>query len=609
MEHRKYIFVTGGVCSSLGKGITAASIGALLKAAGYKVNMMKIDPYLNVDAGTMSPFQHGEVFVTIDGAETDLDLGNYERFLQIQTTQANSLTTGQVYKHVIDAERQGQYLGKTVQVIPHITDEIKRRIRLCDEGKNSDLVIVELGGTVGDIEGLPFLEAIRQFAVEEGRNNVKFLHLTLVPMIAGSGELKTKPTQHSVKELMSMGIQPDFLFCRADVFLPDALKSKIALFCNIDESCIFSAVNVSSTIYEVLLLFHQQGADKIILEKLGLPYKKPNLAAWEKVVHIAKNAQKVANIAMVGKYVTLEDTYKSVDAALKHGGFANECQVKIHKIDAEDYEAEIYDREKGLLYRVSAEYFHNILLPQVKDERDIAFLKSVYEKEVSKNAYILSPDLKNDDRKRVADILRSIGFAGIIPPLIDGILIPGGFGNRGVEGKIKALYYGRTNKVPTFGICLGMQCMVIEFARNECGLTEAHSTEFAPSTTQPVIDLLDNLKGVKYMGGTMRRGGSKCILSPKTKIASIYNRSVIVERHRHRYEVNPEYVPLLQEKGLVISGQAENGLVETVELSDHPWFIGTQFHPEFQSSPLEPHPLFVSFIKAALDYQARKEKV
>ncbi|QJR22700.1 CTP synthase [Brevinematales bacterium NS] len=608
MEHKKYIFVTGGVCSSLGKGITAASIGALLKAAGYKVNMMKIDPYLNVDAGTMSPFQHGEVFVTIDGAETDLDLGNYERFLQIETTQANSVTTGQVYKHVIDAERRGEYLGKTVQVIPHITDEIKRRIRLCDEGKNSDIVIVELGGTVGDIEGLPFLEAIRQFAIEEGRNHVKFLHLTLVPMIAGSGELKTKPTQHSVKELMSMGIQPDFLFCRADVFLPESLKSKIALFCNIDESCIFSAVNVSSTIYEVPLLFHQQGADRIILEKLGLPYRKPNLSAWERIVHTFKYAKKTVNIAMVGKYVTLEDTYKSVDAALKHGGLPHDCQVKIIKIDAEDYEAENYDAEKGLLYRVSAEYFNNQILPKITDERDQAFLRSVYEKEVTKNTYLLSPDIKEDDRKRVAKILKEIGFAGIIPPSIDAILIPGGFGNRGIEGKIKAIYYGRTNKIPTFGICLGMQCMVIEFARNECGLTEAHSTEFAPATSQPVIDLLDNLKGVKYMGGTMRKGGSKCLLAPKTRIQTIYNQNVIIERHRHRYEVNPEYTELLQSKGLVISGRAENDLVETVELSDHPWFIGTQFHPEFQSSPLAPHPLFVSFIKAALEYQAKKGK-
>ncbi|MBI4979718.1 MAG: CTP synthase [Spirochaetes bacterium] len=598
-EQKKYIFVTGGVCSSLGKGVTASSVGLLLQSCGYKINMMKVDPYLNVDAGTMSPYQHGEVYVTNDGAETDLDLGNYERYVHVKTTQANSLTTGQVYRSVIEAERRGDYLGKTVQVIPHITDEIKRRIRICDEGKNSDIIIVEIGGTVGDIEGLPFIEAIRQFAVEEGSNHVKFLHLTLVPVIKVSGELKTKPTQHSVKELMSLGIQPNFLFCRTDNYLTDELKEKIGLFCNIDGSCIFSAVDVPKTIYEVPLVFHNQKADKIILEKLGLPYKKPNLAKWENIVSLFYSDLETVTIAMVGKYVTYDDTYKSVDAALVHGGIANHVRVKIIKIDSEDFEMEIFDKASGMLKRVSIDYFENTLLQKIESPEDAAFIKSVYEKDANKNCLHLSDSLKESDKKRVRDILKKINFHGLISDNIDGILVPGGFGNRGVEGKIRAINHARMQKIPMFGICLGLQCMVIEYARNRCDLASAHSSEFMPNAEHKVIELLANLKGIKYMGGTMRLGAQKSLIKKNTVAHSIYNADVIEERHRHRYEVNPEYTERIAGGGLTLSALSENGLVEIVELKDHPWYVGVQFHPEFQSSPVEPHPLFVSFINAA----------
>ena len=442
MTGKKFIFVTGGVCSSLGKGITAASIGVLLKASGYKINMLKIDPYLNVDAGTMGPYQHGEVYVTHDGAETDLDLGNYERYVGIEMTKFNNITTGQIYQSVIEAERKGDYLGETVQVIPHITNEIKRRIRMADENKNSDILIVELGGTVGDIEGLPFIEAIRQFAIEEGKNNVKFVHLTLVPIIKGSAELKTKPTQHSVKELMSMGIQPDFLVCRSEVMLPDDLRKKIALFCNIEEASIFTAIDVKKTIYEVPLNLQKQDADKIILEKLGLEYRAPELSKWNEMVDASINPTDSVTIALVGKYVKLEDTYKSIDAALKHGGIGNKVKVDIKKIDADKY------------------------------------------------------------------------FSGkeTINENIDGILIPGGFGDRGIEGKIKAIHQARTHKIPILGICLGLQCMVIEYSRNVCKIKDANSREFNPTDEAPVIELLANLKNVKYMGGTMRKGAMKSYL-------------------------------------------------------------------------------------------------
>ncbi len=604
MAIKKYIFVTGGVCSSLGKGITAASIGVLLKNAGYKVNMMKIDPYLNVDAGTMSPYQHGEVFVTIDGMETDLDLGNYERFVQIETTKANSLTTGQVYQAVIEAERKGDYLGKTVQVIPHITDEIKRRIKSVDEGKNSDIIIVELGGTVGDIESLPFLEAVRQFSIEMGRNNVKFAHLTLVPTIKGSGEIKTKPTQHSVKELMSMGIQPDFLFCRTEKMLPPSVKSKLALFCNIEEESIFSAYDVKDSVYEVPLAFHEQNADKIILEKLGLPYKKPDLTKWKKMVEIIKNTKETVTIALVGKYVNLEDTYKSVDAALIHGGIANKVKVKIEKIDAEHFEAE--DFEDGILKSCSVDFFEYNILSKAS-EKDRELLEDLYEKNISTNFCTLVENITEEEKNFLKSFYKNISYKGIIHSGIDGILIPGGFGNRGIEGKIKTINYAREKKIPIFGICLGMQCMIIEFARNKCGINNAHSREFEPTTNDPVIELLSNLKGISYMGGTMRKGAQKIKIKSGTLAHEVYGKEEIMERHRHRYEVNPEYIETFKKNGLTISGSSENGLVEIIEIKDHPWFLGCQFHPEFQSSPIDSHPLFTSFINGAIKYKESKK--
>ncbi|NPV00448.1 MAG: CTP synthase [Brevinematales bacterium] len=536
VKKKKYLFVTGGVCSSLGKGIAASTLGALLTADGYKVNMMKIDPYLNVDAGTMRPYEHGEVFVTGDGTETDLDLGNYERFVRVETSRLSSVTTGQIYQRVIDAERKGEYLGQTVQVIPHITDEIKRRIRILDENQDSDIVIVEIGGTVGDIEGIPFIEAVRQFSIEEGKDNVKFAHLTLIPTITGSNELKTKPTQHSVKALMSMGIQPDFLFCRAQDMLPPHHRQKIALFCNIEEKCIFSAVNVKRSIYEVLLYFQEQEADKAILEKFQLPYKKGDISKWRELVAIDSDPKHEVRIGFIGKYLRstdTSDTYKSVDEALKHGGFANKSKVHIVSIDAESFEQE--------------------------------------------------PE----------QYLREI----------DGILVPGGFGSRGIEGKILAAKLARERKIPYFGICLGMQCMVIDYARHVCGMQEANSTEFAQETSYPVIELLTNLKGITYLGGTMRLGKMKSILNKNTLVHSIYKTGEISERHRHRYEVNPEFVEVLEQKGLTVAARAENGLVEIVELAGHPWYLGVQFHPEFKSSPLDPAPLFASFIAAAVKYQ------
>lgn len=535
MGDKKYIFVTGGVCSSLGKGIAASSIGVLLQAAGYQINMMKIDPYLNIDAGTMRPYEHGEVYVTDDGTETDLDLGNYERFAQIKATAYSSLTTGQVYKKVIEAEREGEYLGETVQVIPHITNEIKRRIRILDEANESHIIIIELGGTVGDIEGIPFIEAVRQFQLEEGRENVKFVHLTLVPRVTKNGELKTKPSQHSVKALMSMGIQPDFLFCRSDVMLTDSVKGKLALFCNMEEQCIFSAIDVD-TIYEVPLKFHEQNADKIILDKLNLPYMKPKLRKWQTIVKIAKNPEHIVKIAFVGKYTQLEDAYKSVDEALRHAGIANNAKVQIERIDSEDI-------EKGEVF---------------------------------------------------------------LPEDADALLIPGGFGIRGVKGKMKAIKHARTNNLPFFGICLGLQCAIIEYSRNVCNISEANSREFDIETTEPVIELLSNLKGITTMGGTMRLGRSKSLLEKGTYTQKIYKKTEIYERHRHRYEINPEYVDKLTSAGMIVSGLAENGLVETIELSNHPWFIAVQYHPEFMSWPIDAHPLFTSFIAAALEHkQAR----
>lgn len=537
-KQRKYIFVTGGVLSSIGKGISAASIGMLMEQRGIKVTMIKMDPYLNVDPGTMNPFQHGEVFVLDDGAETDLDLGHYSRFVQsAQFSRKNSFTTGRIYDAVIRRERAGGYLGNTVQVIPHITDEIKRHIR--DASADSDLAIVEVGGTVGDIESLPFLEAIRQLRVEEGSANVLFVHLTLVPYIAAAGELKTKPTQHSVKELREIGIQPDILLCRTDRQLPKDVKDKIGLFCNVSGDHVFSAIDVSS-IYEVPLFFHEEGLDEKIVEKLGIWTGRPDLSKWESMVQKIRSPQGEVTIGIVGKYTDWRDSYKSLSESLIHGGVANDVRVNMLYIDAEEL-------EKG----------SNLNLLQV----------------------------------------------------VDAILVPGGFGERGIEGKIKAVEFARTHKVPYFGICLGMQLAVIEYARNVCGLKKANSAEFRPDGSENVIDLMESQKAVYDKGGTMRLGAYLCQITPQfagkaTHAYTAYQKEAVQERHRHRFEVSNQFRSRLEEGGLLVSGRyvhAETGveLVEMVELADHPWFLGCQFHPEFLSRPLQPHPLFSAFIQAA----------
>ena len=536
-KHRKYIFVTGGVLSSIGKGISAASIGMLMEQRGIAVTMIKMDPYLNVDPGTMSPFQHGEVFVLDDGAETDLDLGHYSRFVQnAKFTKKNSFSSGRIYDSVIRRERAGGYLGKTVQVIPHVTDEIKEHMRAASEG--SDLAIVEVGGTVGDIEGLPFLEAIRQMKQEEGPENVLFVHLTLVPYIAAAAELKTKPTQHSVKELREIGIQPDMLLCRSDRKLPKDVKDKIGLFCNLPGDLVFSAIDVDS-IYEVPLYFNEEKLDDKIAEKLGIWTGTPDLSKWRTMVETIKKPKSQISIGIVGKYTDWKDSYKSIAESLIHGGVANNCRVNSVYIDAEEL-------EKG----------------------NFESLKTV-----------------------------------------DGILVPGGFGERGIEGKISAARYAREEKIPYFGICLGMQLAVIEFARTVCGLKEANSAEFKVDGLENVIDLMDSQKHVVDKGGTMRLGAYQCQVLAKhgskpTKAFSAYKKDQISERHRHRFEVSNKFRPRLEEKGLVVSGRhalAEGGdLVEMIELADHPWFLGCQFHPEFLSRPMLPHPLFASFVQAAL---------
>lgn len=547
----KFIFVTGGVCSSLGKGVATASIGYLIKKHGYKVNIVKIDPYINVDAGTMNPYQHGEVFVTEDGAETDLDLGTYERFLNQNTSRINSITAGQIFLSVIEKERKGDYLGQTVQVIPHITNEIKRRILLASllnpediekediEPELYDVVMVEIGGTVGDIESIPFIEAIRQIWREVGKENILYIHLTLLPLLNQSGELKTKPTQHSVAKLRELGIQPNILLCRTPVFLDKATVRKLSLFTDVDENAIISAVD-ADTIYEIPIIFHQQNLDKIILQQLGLNYKRIDLSEIENVVNILKNSEELVEIGVVGKYLEINDSYKSLFEALTHGGIANNVKVKIVKINSEKLE----EMEEG----------------------------------------------------EVEKLLMGL----------DGILIPGGFGKRGVEGKIKAIKIGREHNIPTFGICLGLQTMVIEFARNVVGLKDANSLEFDPKTPYPVVSMLDSQKKVIYKGGTMRLGAQKVIISKNTKAYNVYNSTEIYERHRHRYEINPAYIEEYTSRGLVVSGRNEDGLVEIVELEHHPWFIGVQFHPEFRSRVFSPHPLFVSFIKASLEYKKQK---
>ncbi len=525
----KFIFVTGGVVSSLGKGLAASAIGALLESRGLKVTMLKMDPYINVDPGTMSPFQHGEVFVTDDGAETDLDLGHYERYISTPMGRKNNCTTGQIYETVIAKERRGDYLGGTVQVIPHITDEIKRRILTAAEGY--DIAIGEVGGTVGDIEGLPFLEAVRQIAWDWGRENVLYIHLTLVPYITGADELKTKPTQHSVKELTGLGIQPDILLCRTDRYLDKKIKNKIAHFCNLAENAVITAKDVE-WIYEVPLVFHEEGLDERVVEKLNIWTGAPHLDRWERTVHVLKNPKDSLRIAVVGKYMSLKESYKSLLEALVHGGIANEARVELDCIEAEKIEQE--DAE-GVL----------------------------------KHA--------------------------------DGILIPGGFGDRGSEGKIAAIRYARENQVPFFGICLGMQMAVVEFARNVCGLAGANSSEFDLQTPHPVIHLMAEQKAIDTKGGTMRLGAFPCVLQNETLSAKLYGREKISERHRHRYEFNNSYRAEFGAKGMILSGLSpDSELVEIIELKNHPWFLGCQFHPEFKSRPMDSHPLFRGFIEAAL---------
>ena len=525
----KFIFVTGGVVSSLGKGLAAASIGALMECRGLTVTHQKLDPYINVDPGTMSPYQHGEVFVTDDGAETDLDLGHYERFVSTRMLKKNNFTTGQVYDTVIAKERRGDYLGGTVQVIPHITDEIKRRILEVPNG--ADIAIIEVGGTVGDIESLPFLEAIRQFRFDVGKENALYIHLTLVPYIATAGELKSKPTQHSVKELREIGIQPDILLCRTDRFLSPELKAKIALYCNIEKEAVITAKDVES-IYEVPVEFNKEGLDNKIVEKLNIWTRSPNLSTWEETVRKLKEPKGSVAIAVVGKYVTLKESYKSLNEALTHAGIANDCRVNLHYVDSEDI-------EKG-------------------DIKDI----------------LAGPD---------------------------GIIVPGGFGSRGVEGKITAIRYARENNIPFFGICLGMQLAVIEFARSIGGFMDANSSEFSGDTTHPVIALMETQQGLETMGGTMRLGAFPCRVADGTFAMAAYGSDNISERHRHRFEFNNRFREILTQKGLTISGVSpDNSLVEIVEIKEHPWFLGCQFHPEFKSRPMEPHPLFRDFIKAAI---------
>jgi len=545
--HTKFIFITGGVLSSLGKGLAASAIGALLEARGLKVTFQKLDPYINVDPGTMNPFQHGEVYVTEDGAETDLDLGHYERFTSAQMSAKNNYTSGKIYYSVITKERKGVYLGGTVQIIPHVTDEIKSVI-LELAGTNIDVAIVEIGGTVGDIESLPFLEAIRQLGLELGKQNALFIHVTYVPYIKTAGELKTKPTQHSVKELRAIGIQPDIILCRTDRFLPLDIKKKIALFCNVDVEDVITAKDVDC-IYEIPLIFHQEGLDERIVEKLNIWTREPDLSPWQEVVRKFYNPKDTVKIAIVGKYVDLKDSYKSLHEALVHGGLANDLRVELK--------------------------------------------------------YVRSDELSE------VNVEEMLGDA-------DGILVPGGFGSRGIEGKILAITYARTKRVPFFGICLGMQLSVVEFARNVLGWKEANSTEFDPETPYPVIYLMkewyDYRKGRIErrdegcdLGGTMRLGAYPCVLKPGSICHKAYEVDKVFERHRHRYEFNNAYRSALEEAGLKVVGTSPDGeLVEVVKLEDHPWFVGVQFHPEFKSKPLAPHPLFADFIRASYENKLRR---
>ena len=532
---QKFIFITGGVLSSLGKGVASASIGTLLEKMGYRITFLKLDPYLNIDPGTMNPYQHGEVYVTEDGAETDLDLGHYERFTNVVLSKHNNTTSGKLYNSLLEKERRGAFLGATVQVIPHFTNEIIKSIERAAAG--SDIALIEIGGTVGDIESLPFLEAIRQMGLELGRENALFIHLTYVPYVAAAGELKTKPSQHSVKELRAIGIQPDILLCRADRPLPKAIKRKLALFTNVSEEAVISAPDVD-IIYRIPLHMKKEKLDQIVAKHLNLEYREPDLKDWQRIVTTLSKLEREVDIAIVGKYVELKDAYKSIIESFIHAQIPNRVRVNFRWVNADELTEENIDQ-----------------------------------------------------------------FLGDV----DGILVPGGFGERGIEGKILTAKYARENDIPYFGICLGMQVAVIEFARNVAGLREANSTEFEPETPYPVIDLMPDQKGIERKGGTMRLGAYKCTLKEGTKAYEIYGEKEIYERHRHRYEFNPEFRPILEEKGRVVSGEYKaKKLAEIIELPDHRWFIACQFHPEFKSKPFAPHPLFVSFVRASME--KRKER-
>lgn len=534
----KYIFVTGGVTSSLGKGIVAASLAKLLQSRGYRVTIQKLDPYINVDPGTLNPYEHGECFVTEDGAETDLDLGHYERFLNVNTSQANNVTTGRIYQSVIEKERKGAFLGKTVQVIPHITNEIKERIRILEKTGLYDIVITEIGGTVGDIESLPYIESVRQLLWELGEKNAMVVHLTLIPYLSAAGELKTKPTQHSVKTLMESGIKADVLVCRTEYELPDELREKLALFCNVKPDAVIQSID-ASTIYDVPNLMLLEGLDRVVLKTLDLPNDTPpDLTQWNAFLQRHKNPKHRVRIGLVGKYVELQDSYKSILEAFIHAGAVNEVRVDVEPIHSE------FLTEKNIKEKLSH---------------------------------------------------------------LDGVLVAPGFGKRGIEGKIKAIEYVRKNHIPFLGICLGMQMAVIEFARNVAGLPEAISTEMDSETSTPVISLMENQKEVTHKGGTMRLGAWDCTLQKGSRIFQAYGKELISERHRHRYEFNNEYRNILEKAGLVCSGQnPETGLVEAIELSDHPWFVGVQYHPEYKSTVANAHPLFVAFVKAALEYKTKR---
>ena len=536
----KYIFVTGGVTSSLGKGIISASLAKLLQDAGFSVTIQKLDPYINVDPGTLNPYEHGECYVTSDGAETDLDLGHYERFLGITTSQANNITTGKIYQTVINKERHGDYLGKTVQVIPHITDEIKRCIKLLGTKNKYDIVITEIGGTVGDIESLPYIESVRQLKWEMGPHNVLVVHLTLVPFLSATGELKTKPTQHSVKSLLETGVQPDILVLRTEKELPPEVRKKVALFCNVEPEAVIQSIDVP-TIYDVPLKMQEEKFDLVVKRKLGLRDKKePDMKEWRAFVNRLKNPKRTVKIALVGKYVELKDAYKSIIESLAHAGAVHECKVDLHCLHSE---------------KINKDTVHNMLRE------------------------------------------------------MHGIIVAPGFGERGIEGKIIAVKYARENNIPFFGICLGMQCAVIEFARNVLGFKDAHSTEIDSNTKHPVIDLMESQKNITDKGGTMRLGSYTCLLKKNSKVYKAYGKTEISERHRHRFEFNNEYLDFFEKAGMIPTGiNPDNKLVEIIEIPSHRWFVGVQFHPEYQSTALKPHPLFVDFVRAAIQYDVDNKK-